>query len=71
MLAIVLLIFGPRKLPELGQTLGRAMKNFKDGLAGVENATYQKIDNEKPKPEPLKVPVSEATPVNANPEAHS
>lgn len=44
-LAIVLLIFGPRKLPELGQTLGRAMRNFKDGLAGVENAAFQKVED--------------------------
>lgn len=31
-LAGVLLIFGPRKLPELGSSIGKAMRNFKEGL---------------------------------------
>lgn len=33
-LAGVLLIFGPRKLPELGSSIGKAMRNFKEGLNG-------------------------------------
>jgi len=43
-LGIILLIFGPRRLPELGHTLGRAMKNFKDAVSGVEEAKYRKLD---------------------------
>jgi len=31
-LGIVLLIFGPRKLPELGNALGRTIKEFKKGM---------------------------------------
>ena len=31
-LAGILLIFGPRKLPELGTSIGKALKNFKEGL---------------------------------------
>ena len=31
-LAAVLLVFGPRKLPELGASIGKALKNFKEGL---------------------------------------
>ncbi|MEW6057458.1 MAG: twin-arginine translocase TatA/TatE family subunit [Bdellovibrionota bacterium] len=31
-LAGVLLIFGPRKLPELGASVGKALRNFKEGL---------------------------------------
>ena len=31
-LAGILLIFGPRKLPELGSSVGKALKNFKEGL---------------------------------------
>ena len=31
-LAGVLLIFGPKKLPELGASFGRALRNFKEGL---------------------------------------
>lgn len=31
-LAIALLIFGPRKLPELGSALGRTIKEFRKGI---------------------------------------
>jgi sec-independent protein translocase protein TatA len=31
-LAGILLIFGPRKLPELGASIGKALRNFKEGL---------------------------------------
>lgn len=33
-LVIALLIFGPRKLPELGKGLGEGLKGFKDGIKG-------------------------------------
>jgi sec-independent protein translocase protein TatA len=37
-LAIALLIFGPRKLPELGKGLGEGFRQFKDGLKGTPEA---------------------------------
>lgn len=43
-LGIVLLIFGPRRLPELGNTLGKAIRNFKDAISGVEEARFKKIE---------------------------
>ena len=49
-LFVVLLIFGPRRLPELGNTMGKAMKNFKDALSGVEEAKFRRIDEEKIRP---------------------
>lgn len=36
-LAIVLLLFGPKKLPELARSLGQAMKEFKKGQEDIEN----------------------------------
>lgn len=33
---ILLVIFGPGKLPELGSSLGKAIKGFKDGSEGRE-----------------------------------
>ena len=36
-LVIALLIFGPRKLPELGKGLGEGLKGFKDGIKGATN----------------------------------
>ena len=34
-LGIALLLFGPRKLPELGQGLGKGIRGFKDALRGA------------------------------------
>ena len=31
-LAIVLIVFGPGKLPELGETIGRSIRDFKKAL---------------------------------------
>ena len=34
MLIIVLIIFGPKRLPELGQSMGRGIREFKGSLSG-------------------------------------
>lgn len=36
-LAVVVLLFGSRRLPELGSALGKGMNAFKKGLAGEED----------------------------------
>jgi sec-independent protein translocase protein TatA len=46
-LGIVLLIFGPRRLPELGNTLGKAIRNFKDAVSGVEEAQFRRLEEQK------------------------
>ena len=33
-LIIVLIIFGPKRLPELGQSMGRGIREFKNSLGG-------------------------------------
>lgn len=33
-LVIVLIIFGPKKLPDLGRSLGGGMREFKDSITG-------------------------------------
>jgi sec-independent protein translocase protein TatA len=35
-LAIVVVLFGARRLPEIGSGLGRAIKNFKTGISGKD-----------------------------------
>jgi sec-independent protein translocase protein TatA len=41
-LVIVLLIFGPKRLPDLGRSLGRGMREFKESVTGKDK------DEEKP-----------------------
>ncbi len=36
-LAVVVLLFGSRKLPELGSALGKGVSAFKKGLEGKDN----------------------------------
>lgn len=45
-LAIALLVFGPRKLPELGKGLGEGLRGFKQGIKGDPEVT--KTETTKP-----------------------
>ena len=36
-LLVIVLLFGGRKLPELGAGIGKAIKNFKDGIKQKSN----------------------------------
>ena len=46
-LILVLLLFGGRKIPELMKGLGKGMKNFKDGMNGVDEDLNEKKEQEK------------------------
>jgi len=35
-LAIVVVLFGARRLPEIGSGVGKAIKNFKSGISGED-----------------------------------
>ncbi len=36
-LLVLLLIFGPKRLPEMGRSIGRGMREFKDSLTGKDD----------------------------------
>jgi sec-independent protein translocase protein TatA len=48
---VLLLIFGPKRLPEIGKSMGRGMREFKDSVTGK--------DDEKP----VELTATPATPV--------
>ena len=51
LLAVVLLFFGGKKLPQLGSALGKSLTNFKKGLKeGKEEEANDKIENNSDKP---------------------
>lgn len=35
-LVIALVIFGPRRLPEIGRSMGNGIREFKDSVSGVK-----------------------------------
>ena len=41
-LAVVLLLFGSKRLPELGRSLGQAMREFQRGLKGGDDEHDEK-----------------------------
>ncbi len=47
-LVVALLIFGPRKLPELGKGLGEGLRGFKDAIKGTPDAVKQDTPATKP-----------------------
>ncbi len=51
-LVIALLVFGPRKLPELGKGLGEGLRGFKQGIKGDPEATTVKSEAVKTEPAP-------------------
>ena len=48
-LVIALIIFGPRKLPELGKSLGRSLNEFKKASTDLQNTLEQEIKIEEQK----------------------
>ena len=48
-LLILLVIFGAKRLPEIGRSLGSSAREFKDGIAGDGKATEPTSDSTKAK----------------------
>lgn len=46
-LVVALIVLGPKKLPEVGRSLGKGMREFKDSLAGHD---HDDEDEELPSP---------------------
>ena len=56
-LAVILLIFGPKNLPTLGGAIGKTVKNLREGMGGgkaIEEAedeeVIEEVEEEKPAP---------------------
>jgi sec-independent protein translocase protein TatA len=48
-LVIALIVLGPKRLPEVGRSVGRGMREFKDSLSGVSAR-----DDDDDEPQPLR-----------------
>jgi sec-independent protein translocase protein TatA len=60
-LVIALIIFGPRKLPELGKSLGRSLNEFKKASTDLQNTLEQEIKIEEQKEATAKAKQEEKT----------
>ena len=54
-LVIVLVLFGPKRLPQLGKSLGKTVKSLRDGIDGKDEeeeavVTAKADESEKAKP---------------------
>ncbi|MDT7908427.1 TatA/E family twin arginine-targeting protein translocase [Thermus sp.] len=50
-LVVALLIFGPKKLPELGRSLGQSIREFKRGAQEIREELEKSVEvKEEPKP---------------------
>ena len=47
-LAIALIVFGPKKLPEIGRTLGRSLRELKRASNEMMSAVQQPLEEDSP-----------------------
>jgi len=48
LLIVVLLVFGPKRLPEMGKSLGKGMREFKDSISGKEKEESHELSVTSP-----------------------
>ncbi len=41
LLIVVLLVFGPKRLPEMGRSLGKGMREFKNSITGKDEEHHE------------------------------
>lgn len=65
-LVIALIIFGPRKLPELGRSLGRSLSEFKRASNELKNTLDEEIRIEDERSTDQQRPSAPAAPLNVD-----
>jgi sec-independent protein translocase protein TatA len=65
LLIIVLLVFGPGKLPEIGSAVGRGIREFRDATTGV--GSPQPMITPAAPPQTIQQPAQQWTPPQAQP----
>jgi len=55
-LVLALIIFGPRKLPEIGKSMGRMMAEFRKASNEFRRTIEDEVEAEKPRPQEPQLP---------------
>ena len=71
LLVVLLLIFGAKRLPEMGRSLGKGMREFKDSVTGVEDSMSSSTTSTPPPPAQLPSAPSEPVAPAGEPEPES
>jgi sec-independent protein translocase protein TatA len=59
-LVVALLVLGPKRLPEVGRSLGKGIRDFRGALAGIEDHAAGLLKDESA---PVPTPATQADPV--------
>jgi TatA/E family protein of Tat protein translocase len=62
LLVVLLLVFGAKRLPEMGRSLGKGMREFKDSVSGIEEAVSTTPPS-TPTPTRVELPTATSEPV--------
>ena len=74
LLLVVLLVFGPKRLPEMGRSLGKGMREFKDSISGDghddddDEPVHKRLATELP-PAEVETPSHIPSPAESSPAA--
>lgn len=68
LLLLALLLFGAKRLPEIGRSLGTGMREFKDSVSGDKKAAETRSELPPPAPAAPAAPADNATPAPAQSE---
>jgi len=49
---VAILIFGPKKIPELGNALGKTLRSFKDGVGMTDDEVVEKEKEKEEESQP-------------------
>jgi sec-independent protein translocase protein TatA len=73
LVVILLLVFGAKRLPEIGRSLGSGMREFKQSVTGESQPPEQPAltaAQQQPQPPPAQAPVAQPAPPPAAPVEH-
>jgi sec-independent protein translocase protein TatA len=55
---VALLVLGPKRLPEVGRSLGKGIRDFRGAMSGIEEHTHGAFGMSEPEAPPTEPPMS-------------
>jgi TatA/E family protein of Tat protein translocase len=67
LLVVVLLVLGPKRLPEMARSLGRGFRDFRDAISGEDHSAISELEQHPIPPTPP--PAAPVTTASTEPDA--